>query len=236
MVNRAVTLTSKSGIYTAKCNPDLEDNVKTYIDAVDEVFPLLIASFGMEPQINKFCVEFVLSGGYYAGSGRIALSTNESNLNRERPACYDGGLVFETIHGFLEALRHPPHGIANRTIGKNRLDESFSTIIEIDFLYKVGARDAAARHKRGEGMGRAHHPLLFALVEIYEIHRIEAFHKFFKYVDDAGKSCVLSADANTYGQDEKDPYTQSYMKRLGDIFKESAGIAVTDILIEYATP
>ena len=92
MVNRYVIVTSKSKIYTAKCDPDLEEKVKTYIDAVEEVFPSLIASFGMEPQINRFCVEFFPSGGAYYGSGRITLSNNEPNLNRERPACYDGGL------------------------------------------------------------------------------------------------------------------------------------------------
>jgi len=236
MANHSIKVTSNSEIYTATCAPNLGQKVKTYIDAVDEVFPLLKSSFGMEPQINKFYVEFIPDGGYYAGSGQIALSNNESNLNRERPACYDGGLVFETIHGFLEPLRHPPYGIAKPKIGKNRLDESFSTIIEINFLIKVGANDAAVRHRRGEGMGRSHHPLLLALVEIYDIHGIELFHKFFKHVDDSGKSGFLSVDSKKYGEDEKVSYTQSYMKRLGQIFKESANINVTDILIKYATP
>jgi len=236
MSNHYVKLKSKTGLYTATCIPNLKEKVKAYINSVDEAFPLLKLSFGLQPQINEFSVEFICDGGYYAGGGRIVLSNDEPNLSRESPACYDGGLVFETIHGFLEPLRHPPHGIDKPTIGKNRLDESFSTIIEIDFLNNVGAIDAALRHRRGEGMGKPHHPLLFALVEIYSLHKINAFHKFFSYVDKSGKSRVLLLDAIKYGQDEKTPYTRSYMSRLGEIFKESAGINVTDILIKYAAP
>ena len=234
MANHYIELRSKTAIYTATCLPDLAEKVATYINAVDDVFPVLTSSFGVPPEITKFTVEFVAGGGYYGGSGRIALSTNEPNLTRERPACYDGGLVFETIHGFLEPLRHPPHGIDRPRIGKNRLDESFSTIVEIDFLNKVGASDAACRHRRGRGMGRCHHALLFALVEIYDFHKMAVFHKFFSYVDKAGKSRRLLLDATKYGQDEKTPYTRSYMSRLGEIFEESAGVGVTNILLKYA--
>jgi len=235
MSNHYIKLQSKTGIYTATCIPNLKEKVEAYINAVDEAFPLLKSSFGLQPQINEFSVKFIPDGGYYAGGGRIFLSNDEPNLNRESPACYDGGLVFETIHGFLEPLRHPPHGIDKPTVGKNRLDESFSTIIEIDFLNNVGASDAACRHRIGEGMGKPHHPLLLALVEIYDLHKINAFHKFFSYVDKESKS-RLPLNAIKYGQDEKTPYIRSYMSKLGEIFKESAGIDVTDILIKYAAP
>jgi len=236
MTNHSIQITSNSKIYTATCAPNLQQKVKIYIDAVDEVFSLIKSSFGIEPQITRFHVEFIPDGGYYAGSGRIALSDNEPNLDRGRPACYDGGLIFETIHGFLEPLRHPPYGIEKRSIGKNRLDESFSTIIEIDFLIRVGANDAAGRHKRGEGMGRPHHPLLLALVDIYDIHGIKPFHNFFRHVDDLGKSGFLALDSKEHGEDEKASYAESYMKRLGEILNESANINVTEILTKRATP
>lgn len=183
MSNQCIELKSKTGIYTATCIPNLKEKVELYINSVDEAFPLLESSFGMRPQINRFSVKFIPSGGYYEGGGRIALSNDEPNLIRDKPDCYDGGLVFETIHGFLEPLRHPPHGIDQPTIGKNRLDESFSTIIEIDFLNKIGANDAAFRHRKGRGMGEPHHPLLFALVEIYDSYKICAFHKFFSHIN-----------------------------------------------------
>jgi hypothetical protein len=233
MANDYIELRSKTGIYTATCAPNLAETVATYINAVDDVFPVLTSSFGVQPEMTKFTVEFVASGGYYAGGGRIALSADEPNLSRDRPACYDGGLVFETIHGFLEPLRFPPHGL-RANIGKNRLDESFSTIIEIDFLSRVGANNAASCHKRGEGMGQLHYPLLSGLVEIYDLHGLGAFHRFFSYVDKVGKSRRLLLDAIAYGQDEKTPYTRGYMSRLGEIFEESAGVGVTDILLKYA--
>ena len=236
MSNDYVEIKSKTGIYIAICHPDLEGKVATYINAVDDVFPLLKSSFGIQTEITKFTVEFIAGGGSYTGSGRITLSNKEPNLTRGRPACYDGGLVFETIHGFLEPLRHPPHGIGQPTIGKNRLDESFSTIIEIDFLNKVGATDAAYRYRKGHGMGQPHHPLLFALVEIYDLNKIYTFHEFFSHIDFAGKSHVLLLDTIKYGQDEKTPYTQSYMNRLGEIFNKSSGLDVTDILLKYASP
>lgn len=234
MTNQYIELKSMTGIYTATCPPDLVEKVATYINAVDDAFPLLKSSFGMQTEITKFTVEFIPGGGSYAGSGRITLSDDDPNLTRERPACYDGGLVFETIHGFLEPLRHPPHGIDQPTIGKNRLDESFSTIIEIDFLNKVGASGAASCHRKGEGMKKLHYPLLLALVEIYDLYKIEAFHEFFSCVDKVGKSHRLLLDTIEYGQDEETSYGLRYMNRLGEIFEESAGVAVTDILLKYA--
>jgi hypothetical protein len=176
MANQYIEMRSKSAIYTAACDPNSAEEVTTYINAVDDVFRVLALSFGMQPDIIKFRVEFIAGGGCYAGAGRITLSSDEPNLTRERPACYDGGLVFETIHGFLEPLRYPPHGVGKPIIGKNRLDESFSTIVEIDFLNNVGASNAAWRHRRGCGMGADHCPLLLALVEIYDLHKMDTFH------------------------------------------------------------
>lgn len=235
MANRSntVTLRSKSGFYTAICTPDLADRVQAYIDAVDEQFPLLVSCFGMNPQINRYSVRFIPNGGYYGGSGEIALSNSEPNLKRSVPDCFDGGLVFETIHGFLEPLRHPPYGVARR-IGENRLGESFSTIIEIDFLYKVGARHAASRHRQGAGMGEYHHPLLFALVEIYDIYQIEVFQKFFSFVDSAGKSGIVLFDVSQYGQEDGTPYTKTYMSRLAEVFHKSAGIDMSAVLLNQA--
>jgi hypothetical protein len=234
MLDSTVTLRSKSDVYTAICTPDLAERVQFYIDAIDEQFPLLISCFGMNPQINRYRVRFIRTDGYYAGSGEIALSNNESNLDRSTPDCFDGGLVFETIHGFFEPLRHPPYGVARPRIGENRLGESFSTIVEIDFLCKVGAVDAASRHRKGAGMKEHHHPLLFALVEIYDVHQIEVFQKFFSFVDSAGKSERLLFDVRQFGREEREPYTKAYMGRLAKVFNESAEIDVSNILYNYA--
>ena len=229
-----MTLRSKSRVYTAICSPDMAERVQGYIDTVDEQFPLLVSCFGMEPQITRYTVKFIPSGGYYSGSGEIALSNDEPSLDRSVPDCFDGGLVFETIHGFLEPLRHPPHGIAKPRIGENRLGESFSTIVEIDFLHKVGADDAASRHRKGAGMGSYHHPLLFALLEIHDAYQIEVFQKFFAFVDSAGKSGTLLFDVTRYGREERVPYTKTYMGRLAEVLSESAGLDVSNILHKYA--
>ena len=85
-------------------------------------------------------------------------------------------------------------------------------------------------------MCRAHHPLLLALVEIYDIHGIKPFHNFFRHVDDLGKSGFLALDSREHGENEKASYAESYMKSLGEIFNKSANITITDILIKYATP
>jgi len=154
-------------------------------------------------------------------------------LGRSAPDCFDGGLIFETIHGFLEPLRHPPNGYDESRIGENRLGESFSTIIEIDFLNRVGAVRAAKRHREGAGMHEYHHPLLFALVEIYDSHQIEAFRKLFSFVDKEGKSGTLLFSVEKYGQENRDPYDQIYMGRLAEVFQASAGIDVVNILHKY---
>jgi len=121
-------LRSSSGIYRARCAAALTSRVERYIDAVDSQFEVLKRCFGMEPQIQRYQVEFAGEMTCYKGSGEIAISANDQNLDCNQPECFEGGLVFETIHCFLEPLRHPPHGIKYPRIGGNRLGESFSTI------------------------------------------------------------------------------------------------------------
>jgi hypothetical protein len=233
MSNSDVTLTSVNGIYIAICSSSLATQVQAYIDAVEGRFPLLKSCFGMEPQIDRYTVRFGSRGTCYGPGGNIWLSNDEANLNRTPPDCFDGGLVFETIHGFLEPLRHPPNGYDESRIGENRLGESFSTIIEIDFLNKVSAIQAAKRHREGAGMKPYHHPLLFALVEIYDSHQIEVFQKLLSFIDKEGKSGTLLFSVEEYGQEYRDPYDQIYMGRLAEVFQASAGIDVVNILQKY---
>lgn len=225
---------SARNIYNAECPDNIAGLVKNYIDAVDAHFDKLILSFGLEPEIKKYHIKFIDHGGWYNGSGNIALSNNDPNLNRPVPLCLDGGLVFETIHGFLEPLRHPPHGVTHR-LGENRLGESFSTIIEIDFLNNVKALKAANNHKKGKGMAKYHHPLLFALVEVFDKHGIEIFHLLFKHINMFGKQKIIYFDVNQYGYENHSPYDPNYMYRLGQAFIECSGIDVFEILKKYVT-
>lgn len=227
-------LHSASGIYTATCKPALATTVQRYIDAVDCQFPLLKGCFGLEPQIQRYQVEIGNRGTCYGGSGNIALLENDPVLDHGPPECYDGALVFETIHGFLEPLRHPPRGVACAPIGENRLGESFSTIIEICFLERIGAHNAASGHKDGAGMRNYHHPLLFALVEIYEGHGIQVFQRLFSAVDSAGKSSQLLLDVQEFGREDEDPYTRKYRQKLAELFHEFGYIEVSDVLEERA--
>ena len=223
-------LTSSSGIYTATCCAALVHDVQKYINAVDAKFPVLTECFGLEPQIRKYAIEFGREGTSYGGRGKIALRDDDHNLCRDPPDCYDGGLVFETIHGFLEPLRHPPCGIARTPIGENRLGESFSTIIEICFLERIGARNIADRYKKGHGMGAYHHPLLFPLVEIYAKFGMDPFQQFFRGLDASGKSSKLMLNVNEYGKEDDAPYGHDYMRRLAELFAEYAKIDVTRTL------
>jgi hypothetical protein len=221
---------SSSGIYTATCDVALVENVQKYINAIDVQFPILVECFGLKPLIKQYRVKIGPKGTWYGGMGKIALLFDDHNLFRDPPECYDGGLVFETIHGFLEPLRHPPYGFAKKRNGENRLGESFSTIIEICFLERIGATNIADRYKKGHGMGPYHYPLLFALVEIYAKYGMEPFQHFFRGLERSGKSSKLMLDVNKYGSEDRTPYGYGYMRRLAELFDKYANINVKHIL------
>jgi len=178
--------------YIAKCLPEQIGEAERYISDIEKVWNIMVDIFGKEPMIKKYIVDFTLDKGVcYAGSGKIIIYKHELDNLLPYPNNLMQGLVFETFHGFLEHVKHRPNGYGvTPYYGENQLGESFSTILKIELLDRLGLKEEANKFRKGKGMGKSHHQLLFLLVELHEEYGIGLFQKLFRVLENEEKPII----------------------------------------------
>ena len=180
--------------YKAKCDSNLKDVAYRYILDIEKVWDIMVKIFGKEPVINKYIVDFTMDNKVcYLGNGNIEIYKSELEKLPPYPKDLAQGLTFETFHGFLEHVKHRPDGINGHPYyGENKLGESFSTILKIELLDRLGLSKDADAYKKGRGMGVAsHHQLLFLLVEIHNKYGIILFQKLFRLLENHKKPIII---------------------------------------------
>lgn len=219
------TVMSLKETYKLSCDSSQCDQMKKYIDAVDAAYPNIVRAAGVQPLYRTYHVSFGDRTGY-AGGGKIQLKPGLPQFSLPLPACLDGALVFETIHGLLEVLRHPP---TLKSVGQNRLDESFSAIVEIAFLDSIGLRATADKYREGKGFPSDIN-LHRDLVQIYTNHGIAPFHKLFASIHLAADEGRLALDTRQFGEGET-PAPVAYRAQLSSLISLGGHFKAGDILM-----
>jgi len=134
------------GHYYAKVPREFQEKAMQWIkDVNDHSYPVMVETLGFQPTIDFYIVEFKqlqTAGGYYAGvetidgytGGHIVLHIDGLKFLQSFPDDLAYGLTYETIHGFLEPVKHPPY-TSRRTVLD--WDESFDIIFEVEVLARL---------------------------------------------------------------------------------------------------
>ena len=134
------------GHYYVKVPRELRDRAMQWVkDVNDHTYPVMVQVLGFQPSIDFYIVEFAqlqTAGGYYDGvktvdghtGGHIVLHFDTLKTLRPFPDDLAYGLTYETIHGFLEPLKHSPY-TRERTVLD--WDESFDIIFEAEVLARL---------------------------------------------------------------------------------------------------
>lgn len=197
------------GHYYSKYPVDYNRIVQNWIrDVDDKAYPILIDVLGFEPEINQYIVEFrdFDIAGFYAGirnvdgisGGYIGLHRNLLDNLREYPKNLEGGLVYETIHGFLQPLKFRPNW---RNVTILNTDESFDIIFEVEFDERIGLDDFINQlynrhyHRSSATSGYIYFSLLW---DIREKFGWDPIQRFFKLLKNSDTPLVIEGDVNEF--------------------------------------
>lgn len=213
------SITVKTEHYEAICLPELKEKALRYISDIEKVWQDMVNIFGKEPEIKKYYIDFTREEGVkYLGEGKICIKRKRLKKLSPFPKILVQGLTFEIFHGFLEHVKHRPFGKrGNPYYGENKLGESFSAILKIELLDKMGLSEDANNYRGGKGMGEKHHQLLFLLVDIHKKYGIVLFQKLFRLLENNEKPII------TEDLPEDDLcfyFSQCAKENLSNIFEE----------------
>ena len=167
----------------------------------DYAYPVLVDVLGFEPKINQYVVEFkdIDIAGYYDGirtidgvtGGHIVLDIDLLDNLRDYPNDLEGGLVYETIHGFLQPLKFRETW-DKRTI--LAIDESFDIIFEVEAADRLGLNEFKKNLYDWFYPSSSGQIFFAALWDIREDFGWAPFLKFFKLLDESATPLVTEED------------------------------------------
>ena len=204
------------GHYYARFPSNYERIVQSWIrDVNDTAYPILIEVLGFKPKINHYIVDFKNIDinlrkygvvAYYAGvktiddisGGYIAVDPVLIDDLKEYPKNLEGGIVYETIHGFLQPLKFRKSWNRNTIL---KTDESFDIIFEVEFDNRIGLIDFKNHlynqfyHTSSANSGQIYFSLLWDIRERYGWKPIQ---QFFKMLRDGDTALVIEGDVDGF--------------------------------------
>jgi hypothetical protein len=198
------------GHYYARIPINFQDTGKKWIKEVnDTAYPEMVEVLGFSPQIDKYIIEFVSDpskpAGYYEGKrivdnfegGHIVLQTNllQTEACKPYPRNLEGGLVYETIHGFLQPLKFRSQWSQNTVLA---IDESFDILFETELDFRLGLdKFAESLHKTyyRKSSGQKY---FCALWDIRDKFGWTPFQRFFEMLDESPSSLAIDNSTLSY--------------------------------------
>jgi hypothetical protein len=150
-MTQAIDITSFFyGHYYARIPTGFQDVGEKWIKEVNDfAYPVMIEVLGFSPLIGNYIVEFVSDktkpAGWYNGikivddveGGHIVFQEDILQIEacKPYPKNLEGGLVYETIHGFLQPLKFRPQWKCKTVLA---VDESFDVLFEVELDFRLG--------------------------------------------------------------------------------------------------
>ncbi|MFX0093728.1 MAG: hypothetical protein ACFFBD_18395 [Candidatus Hodarchaeota archaeon] len=193
------------GHYYAKIPSKFLDAGKKWIKDVNDFgYPKMVDVLGFPPQIDKYILEIIptskLYGAYYGKrtidnfeGGYIVFQTLPPEAAKPFPRNLEGGLVFETIHGFLQPLKFRDQWGTQKTVLD--LDESFDILFEAEVDKRLGLKEFEKSLKHTYSTQPKRYRYFGVLWDIRDEFGWTPFQEFFKMLRDS--STPLAVDDST---------------------------------------
>ena len=187
---------------------ELESNARQLVkDVNDHAYDVMIDVLGHEPKINSYIVDInpyapyagtyhgiktIREGEYDYTGGYILLKSDIDVLYNSYPENLKGGLLYETIHGFLEPLKRDPetYSLRHRVIGgDNGIKEDFDIIFEVEAASRLGLTDFVNSLKADfyNNNGFPDFPIWWDVREEHGWEIIQTFIQILEYLTEKGE-------------------------------------------------
>jgi hypothetical protein len=181
------------GHYFVICPSEYKQKAQGWVrDANDGAYAVMGDVLGYYPEVDSYIVEFKDSpyAGYYDGvktirgvtGGYIILDLGLLDTLEQYPDNLFGGLVYETIHGFLDP--HKRHYVLKRS-------EDFDIIFEVELLDRLGLQWAVTQLYDTWYPGDRDFSICW---DIREQYGWRYFQHFFRALEDRGHPSVDDDD------------------------------------------